>query len=543
VNEWLNQYQDNKWLRISQAALVNSSSSALFKTLFRKINNINEMFDYLNEFFSLLLQALKQNREALHSIEKEYIYHFYTQFKRLEDVVKKQKTEISIQTFRSLFREVIFSARIPFAGEPLKGLQVMGFLETRVLDFENVIILSVNEDTLPPSSNHPSFIPFSIRKVFGLPTYEEQNAIAAYHFYRLMQRAKNIYLVYNTEVKSIQAGERSRFLLQIENELCRRNEKVKLVKRIAAVPMSEEKVQPLEIKKTGEVLKEMNAFFLKSSQPVKYSRKFSASALTTYITCPLRFYFQYIVKLREIEEADESIEGSLLGTILHEAMQALYSPYKTITASDFDKIKGVIPAHVDDAIAKHFSNVDQLEGKNILMRNVLIELIEHIVAHDKRSAPLTIKSLEQEIAFSILLANGKPVTLYGIIDRVDSSDGGVRIVDYKTGKTEDKKASGIPALFESPDYKEQFQTFFYSYLLHSNTKQPGIRAGLFRLKKVTEGIKYINEGEVISAEQFSEFEFHLKALLAEVFNPEVSFYQTKDEKQCVYCAFKDICNR
>jgi len=257
----------------------------------------------------------------------------------------------------------------------------------------------------------------------------------------------------------------------------------------------------------------------------------------------LRFYFQYIVKLREVEEAEESIEGGLLGTILHEAMQTLYSPYKMIAASDFDKIKSVIPKHVDDAIAKHFSNADRLEGKNILMRNVLIELIEHIVGHDKRSAPLSIKSLEQEIAFSMPLASGKPVTLYGVIDRVDSSGEGVRIVDYKTGKTEDKKASGIPALFKSPDYKEQFQTFFYSYLLHSNTKQPGIRAGLFRLKKITEGIKYINEGEVISLEQFSEFELHLKNLLSEIFDPKVSFCQTEDEKQCVYCAFKDICNR
>jgi hypothetical protein len=170
-------------------------------------------------------------------------------------------------------------------------------------------------------------------------------------------------------------------------------------------------------------------------------------------------------------------------------------------------------------------------------------LIEHIVKYDKRSAPLTIQNLEQEVSLSIPLANGKSVTLYGIIDRVDFNNGVMRIVDYKTGKTEDKKAAGIQALFQSPDHKEEFQTFFYSYLLHSNTKQPAIKAGLFRLKKVSEGIKYINDGEVITSNQFSEFELYLKNLLAEIFNSEISFCQTKDEKHCLYCAFKDICNK
>jgi hypothetical protein len=543
VSEWLQAYADNKWIRISSEALVNSNSSHVFNVLFKKINSLEELFDYFNEVFGLLLQSLKQNKDALHSIEKEYIYHFYTQFKRLEEIVRKQSIDISIPAFRNLLREVIKSARIPFAGEPLKGLQLMGFLETRVLDFENLIILSMNEDVMPATSHHPSFIPFSIRKVFGLPTYEEQNAIAAYHFYRLLQRAKNIYLIYNTEVKSIQAGEKSRFLLQIENELCKINEKINLKKEITALPLKEDSANELSVLKSDKVLVEMESFFRKTTQQLKYSRKFSASALTTYISCSLKFYFQYIAKLKEIEDTEETIEGSLLGTILHEAMHKLYAPYKTIQASDFDKIKKDITANVDAAIKEHFSNAELLEGKNLLMRNVLIELVEHIVANDKRSAPLTIKSLEHEIAVSIPVASGRPVTLYGIIDRVDSVNGITRIVDYKTGKTEDRKSEGVQSLFSSPDYKEDFQTFFYSYLLHSQKSEHAIKAGLFRLKKVSEGIKYINKGEVITSEQFDEFESHLKNLLAEIFNPDVAFTQTEDEKRCLYCSFKDFCNR
>jgi hypothetical protein len=543
VNEWLKRYNDNKWLRISSAALVNNGSSGLFKTLFRKVNSLDELLEYFNQLFAQLLQALKQNKNALHSLEKEYVYHFYTQFKRLEELVKQEDIEISISAFRSLFREVIKSSRIPFAGEPLKGLQVMGFLETRVLDFENLIILSVNEDVFPPSSHHPSFIPYSIRKIFGLPTYEEQNAIAAYHFYRLLQRARNIYLIYNTEVKSIQAGERSRFLLQIENELCKRNEKITLIKKIASTPISDIAVEPLTVNKTTEVLEEMYSFFRKSSLPVKYARKFSASALTTYITCPLRFYLQYVARLKEVEELEETIEGSLLGTILHEAMHTLYAPYKTITAPEFTKIESNIHSGVDEAIRKHFSDADRLDGKNILMRNVLIELVAHIVEYDKRSAPLTIKNLEQEVSLNIPLADGKSVTLYGIIDRIDSVNGVTRIVDYKTGRTEGKKAQGIPDLFRSPNHKEEFQTFFYSYLFNSQTKQPAMKAGLFRLKKVSEGIKYVNDGEIISAEQFAEFEHHIQNLLSDIFNPKIAFSQTTDEKHCLHCSFKDICNR
>jgi hypothetical protein len=538
--DWLKRFNEKQRLRIQSRELI---GNPVFEILFRKIKDVQDLINYFNDVFGLLIHTLKQNKQALHSIEKEYIYHFYTQFKRLEDVVKKQATVLSIETFRSLFREVIYSSRIPFTGEPLQGLQVMGFLETRVLDFENLIILSVNEDTLPPSSHHPSFIPFSIRKIFGLPTFEEQNAIAAYHFYRLLQRAKNIYLVYNTEVKSIQAGEKSRFLLQIENELCKANKNIHLVKKVSSVSISEYLAQPLQVKKSPEVIKALEGFFQRSGSAVKYAKKFSASALTTYISCSLKFYFQYIAKLKELEETDETIEGGLLGTILHEAMQGLYKGHQTITAEDFEKIRLQISAAVDAAIKEHYSDSDRLEGKNILMRNVLIELVERIVEHDKKSAPMLLKSLEQDIHFDFPVLQNKSVILYGIIDRVDITGNALRIIDYKTGKVEDAVSSSVTELFSSPDYKEQFQTFFYSWLYHSNHNSIAIKAGLYRLKKVSEGVRYINEGEAITQEQFAEFEVQLKTLLSDIFNKEIPFSQTDDEKRCLYCAFKDICNR
>ena len=176
---------------------------------------------------------MKEQDFKFHRLESEFVYHFYTHLKRLEDVMKGSEVIDNLETFWKIFREIISSVRIPFSGEPLRGLQVMGFLETRVLDFENVIILSVNEDVLPARGNQPSFIPYNIRKAFGLPTFEEQNAVSAFHFFRLIQRAKNIYLIHNTETKGITTGERSRFMLQLELELLRKfPESISIVKKI-----------------------------------------------------------------------------------------------------------------------------------------------------------------------------------------------------------------------------------------------------------------------------------------------------------------------
>ncbi len=542
INKWLTDFRLKPKIRISQTELIEEGNSDVFSILFAGFKTLPQAFEYFNRFFSLLIDSIRNNKNGIQSIEKEYVYYFYTRFKKLEEILKKHQEEISVETFRSLFKEVIHSTRIPFTGEPLKGLQVMGFLETRVLDFENIIILSLNEDVLPPTSHHPSFIPYNIRKSFGLPTFEDHNAIAAYHFYRLLQRAKNIFLVYNTEVKSFSGGEKSRFLLQIENELVKRNPNIKLIHKNVQIQVSDVKIRSVEIKKAEAVMKELQTYFEPLKQPMKYGRKFSASALISYIACPLRFYFQYIAKLREQEEQEEFIEGGLLGTILHEVMHSLYKSMQTITADDFKKMGELAERAVDEAIKQNFSTVDLLEGKNILMRNVLIELIRKILEFDSQSV-LSIKYLEEEFAMPVELEKGKEVNLYGIIDRVDLSDGVLRVVDYKTGAPDKRTAKDIESLFTSPDFKEQFQTFFYAMLLKKRERAFPVKAGLFRLKEVTRGISYVNSGEAITNEQFTEFFNQTKKLLQEIFNPEIPFAQTEDETRCVYCAYKDICNR
>lgn len=542
INQWLDKFRSKPKIRIRAEEFTGIKSSSVFQALFDGFETLDGCLAYFNRFFSLMVDAIKSGKAGIQAIEKEYIYYFYTRFKKLEEIIGKNKDEVSLDTFRGLFNEVIHSTRIPFTGEPLKGLQVMGFLETRVLDFENVIILSLNEDVLPPASHHPSFIPYNIRRAFGLPTFEEHNSIAAYHFYRLLQRAKNIYLIYNTEVKNFSGGEKSRFLLQIENELVAKNPAIELIHRNVSLSVKEINVEGVEIRKTEDVMKELLKFTEPLTEPWKFARKFSASALGSYIACPLRFYFQYLAKLKEPDDQDEYIEGGLLGTILHEAMHSLYKPLQAISKTDFEKLSELAGRAVDEAIKKEFSEVEALEGKNILMRNVLVELIKKILDHDKRTI-LNIKYLEEEFVMPVEIAHGKQVHLYGIIDRVDMMDGAMRVVDYKTGAPDMRKARDIESLFKSPEFKEQFQTFFYAMLLKKRERNADIKAGLFRLRKLSEGISYINNGDVILNEQFTEFFNHTKNLLQEIFDPAIPFRQTPDEKRCAYCAYKDICNR
>jgi RecB family exonuclease len=542
INKWLEDFRQHPSLRIQQSVLTDNHSIPVLNILFGGFNTLREALDYFNRFFSMLIDACKSAQQGFQSLEKEYITYFYTRFKKLEEIILTVGDEIPVETFRTLFKEVILTTRIPFTGEPLKGLQVMGFLETRVLDFDNLVILSLNEDALPPAGHHPSFIPYNIRRAFGLPTFEDNNAISAYHFYRLLQRAKNIYLIYNTEVKNFSGGEKSRFLLQIENELVKRNPNIKLTHRNLNLEVKEATSAPVEIPKTAEVMKELSRFYEPLTLPLKFAKKFSASGLGSYIACQLQFYFRYIAKLKETREQDEYIEGGMLGTILHDAMHSLYMPMKQLAERDFAQIISVAEKAVDESIKRQFGDVEALDGKNVLMRNVLVELITKILEYDRKDLR-SIKFLEEEFTMPVRLSDGNTVHLYGIIDRVDMFDGNLRIVDYKTGTPDLRKAHDIESLFTSPAYKEQFQIFFYSMLLDHREPGHGIKAGLFRLKKLSEGINYINGGEVIRREQFDEFRGRTQTILEEIFNPSVPFRQTEDETRCRYCAYKDICNR
>ena len=545
IRVWMKRFQSEmSWIHIPEDKLNDVAAPQLFKKIFHELKKAEDVFEYFKVILLHLLDSIKEKEFRFHEIESEYIYHFYVQLKRLEDVFIQYLQPLSLETFWNLYREIIYSAKIPFSGEPLKGLQVMGFLETRLLDFENVFILSVNEDMLPASSNHPSFIPYRIRKAFGLPTYEDQHAVASYHFYRLLQRAKNIYLLYNTETRSITTGEKSRYLLQLEHELKKKfPDKINLQSHLAVTDLVKLAPKAIQIQKTGEVMNALNKYFLKDDRYNEFTTKLSASALMNYITCPLKFYFQYIAKIREQDESEEHIEAATFGKILHRSMQLLYKEHSTLTAAIFEQLKGRIEGIVDLAIGEEFSGQDLLEGKNILARHVIIELVKKIISIDKQNAPVNILFLEQRFFQPLQISKEHAVLLYGIIDRVDEAGGDTRILDYKTGKVESGNPGKMEELFIDPKYKEQFQTYYYAYLFWKQSVAKPLKSGIMALKNLSEGIRFINKGESITSEQFNEFEANLRTLITGLFDVTKPIEQTQDPKRCEYCAYKGICQR
>jgi len=544
IQKFLNEYNKSRGIRIAENQF-SEFPSELFSQIFRELEGTQDLFKWLREILQLILTAMKEQDFRFHLLESEFVVQFYTHLSRLEDALAKEGINVELETSWFLFREIIQSVKIPFTGEPLKGLQVMGFLETRVLDFDRVILLSVNEDVLPASGNKPSFIPFNIRKAFGLPTFEDQHAVSAYHFYRLLQRAGSVHLLYNTESKAIAGGDKSRFLLQLEHELSVAfPDKIKFVEKVVSTPFAEEKVKGIAIKKLPGIIVALSKYFKKTSdEGEKFSANFSPSALNAYISCSLKFYFRYLAGLKEPEETQEYMEAAGFGSILHKSMQLLYANYIELDDSSFKELDLKIDAALDAAIEEELNSKKSLVGKNLLLRNVLRELIVKVLKNDKKDTPIKLMALEKDVFREIELNGSQKIQLYGIVDRIDEQGGKVRILDYKTGRVNKRNAPSTEELFSDPKFKEQFQATLYAYMVQKDLPGRKLVSGLVTLRDMAKGTWYLNNAQEFSSANFDDFENALLKMLQEIFDPAVDFAQTTDEKRCTYCPYIGICNR
>lgn len=455
-----------------------------------------------------------------------------------------------LNIFWNLVLEVLRSIRVPFTGEPLKGLQIMGLLETRALDFDNIFILSMNEGILPRGFTQSSFIPYNLRKAFKLPVYEDEDAIPAYYFYRLLQRAKNIYLFYNTEVGNFSAGEKSRFLLQIENELVKQNSSINYEHIVLESGLDNLPRKEIIIPKNNEILDKL-----------KNARYFTASDLINYITCSLKFYLTKIAGLKEEEKVEEFFGPSAFGNIFHKMAQLVYQKYIGVEmpTEEFDNIAKNMKRSFDEMLANAFSTLEgfkeidaELQGKNLLLKGVIRKLLNKLIESDKLHAPFKISALEKELEDTIHAETGSstiPVKLHGRIDRIDETAGGTRIIDYKTGlvkmKNKNLKKTSeeyFEKVFSYPEYKESFQGYFYAYLYSREHPTGMLNMAIYPLRNMGSGISYINKDSSIR-EDLSLFEEKLKQLLKNILDKNIPFTQSEDEKVCRYCAFKSICYR
>ena len=530
----------------------------IFKIIFQKP-------EYALEYLTEILKSLYDTwKEKGHDLELEFISRFYHHVKQLENMLGDKTKGLSYEFLIKLFRRLSRSLKIPFTGEPLNGLQVMGILETRNLDFDKVFVLNMNEDSWPATPKRGSFIPYNIRKAFDLPTFENQDAIYAYLFYRLLQRAKEVTFFYNTVSEFNVNGELSRLVQQLETE-----SPYKIEKHILASPIKTTSPDPISIEKSDLVVRKMDRFL--AGYQEKDASRFTPSALNNYLDCRLRFYFKYVEKLYEPDEVQEEMDPMVFGNILHNSMETLYKEFikkekrDVIYAEDIFWIKEGIPGVLNRTFIDHYGISNEkkfkLEGRSLIAAEVLKKFMNRILDYDKAYAPFRIIGLEASSREGYSLevpveveGEKKAIRIKGIIDRLDMKERKVRVIDYKTGR-DAKDFSTIISLTDRDDNarnKAVFQVMFYSYLFMKKYQESyeTIEPGIFNSRDLFDESfewKVFNKELKAPVTEFrqylDEFEQGLTHLLHEIYDPKVPFDQTEDIKKCGYCPYKEICQR
>lgn len=516
---------------------------SLLRFIFQPWRDLPQIIHYFLHIYQALKRKLEEGQNSLPTLEAEFLFQFYTLTQKLRDKLDHYRMNFDPRIFRRLYKEIIQTGSIPFAGEPLKGLQIMGMLETRVLDFDKLIILSVNENVLPTKPKNASFIPYNLRKAFGLPLQEEKDAIYAYHFYRLLQHAQEVILLYDTEHDSFGSGERSRFIAQIEMELARQNPLIELHQETITFPTTKEEVQPISVYKTQATLERLSVLGLE--------RGFSPSALHMYLTCPLRFYNYYVLGLKEREEMEQSMAANTFGNVLHKTLELLYGDFigRAVNASDIHEMYGKVEEASEAAFNEITRNAHHRHGKNYLLLRVIRDLVTKVLDIDLRDAPFEVVGLEMKVNAHVVTAhNPEGVMVRGIIDRVDRRQGEVRIIDYKTGRVENVDLKDFGLLREKDDKRAALQLATYAWIyLKNNPDQKGITAGIYHLRNLSKGLALLRTGPTANEQQdlqsLGPFEDVLASVLDEIFSPEIPFTQTEETKRCEYCPYKVMCVR
>lgn len=551
--ELQNKLLGHQWVEVplTELHLISALAPNFFTSRHTGLQTIDALYLMLT---AVLEQRQRQNQ--LNELEANLILEACKKLNLLHDNLDAYAPNLGLSLVFALIRKTLSSLAVPLEGEPLRGIQVMGMLESRCLDFEHVIILGMNEGTMPKRSVNPSFIPDSLRRANGMAVLENQDAISAYLFYRLLQRSEKVTLVYDGLGGDTEAAEPSRFIRQLAYE-----SKLKFNYLQQEQPVRIESSNVIVIPKQGKVWKEMESFFY-NGNPFKITN-ISATAFTTYLACTLQFFFRYVAKIKEPEEVAENLEANQIGSALHQALEWFYADLiKTdtvITADRIDQKLPEIPEYCRAALSQVlFKNRAQLKHVNSMQQIVLqivAEYMKAILAHDHLHSPFQVVELENKkdykYHFPIEISGQKKyLQLYGILDRVDEKDGQTRIVDYKTGSDE-LKYSSLEKLFER-DGKSQnkavVQTLFYTYIYEQVRKTNQVEPNLYAVRKMkTEGTHFKSGKTILQSVDLEDakaaFTGHLQNTLAELFDQQIPFLQTTRLETCQYCPYKDICER
>lgn len=543
-----------------QISISDFDFNPLLKRIFQPVSGWSELASYLRDILAHIQSSLsfqKDDSDDLSArsidMECEFVIEYYKTINKMEDALIRVSTDMKVETYIKLLKKLIVGITVPFSGEPLSGLQVMGILETRALDFENLIMLSMNEGIFPMKKAANSFIPYNLRRGFGLPAYEHQDSIFAYHFYRLINRAKRIYILYDTRTEGLQGGEVSRYFYQLKHLY---SDTFEIREHLAVYEISSAESTSISVEKTPVVLDKLKSFSTGE-------RSLSASSINLYLDCPLQFYFSIVEGLVDEAEISETIEANTFGSIFHSVMEWIYQPYKgRILGSDIlrkiQKDNVAITSLIEQSFARNYfksEKIRKLTGQNYLTGEVLRRYIKKVIETDAKLAPFIYLNSEKKINEEYLLPSGRTVFLKGFIDRVDEVDGHTRIIDYKTGRGSlvYKAMSDLfdKSLKDRP--KAVMQVFMYAHLYLNEFPGAVLESGIYYLRNLfdqtfnplVEYRKSKDEKILISdfAEFREEFKEYFDNCLEEIFDEKVPFDQTKTGKPCEWCSFTGICRK
>lgn len=557
VQKLLAEIQEHNMIHVPQSKL--HAGGKFFELIFQALR-ADQLFPYLTTLMEELAERLDEE-----PLQRSYLFQCFKQLNRLRDIFEKQeKVTVDREFFIRLFRQVFREVKLPFEGEPLQGLQIMGVLESRNLDFKRVIICNMNEDSFPPSAGMNSMIPFNIRRAFGLPVQEQNDAIYAYTFYRLLHSAEEVHMIYTTASDQGKAGEKSRYIQQMMVEMGINNKE-----EVIYVPVDLQSHGEITITKNQEIFNLLDRYRVKEDGTSM--KTFSPSALSLYLDCRLKFYLRYLAGIQEKEEVKEEVDASVFGNIAHYSMEFLYKGFQDrkkrdwLDKNDFEDLKKnwVYPA-IEKAVRKFYHLEEEadtkLSGQMAIVRDVLKKYIVRLLEIDEDAAPFTILSMEfaHEATFEIDTTTGPiKLGLRGLIDRVDQQGQIVRLIDYKSGGDK-KNFSNVESLFDRENKqrnKAAMQTMFYGLLYQSMfpSNTMALKPALFNFKEIFQDDfnPYLQEksgrSSAIEVNDYRDYqngyENGLKNLLEEMYHPEVPFDQTDDLEKCKYCAYKEICGR
>lgn len=474
---------------------------------------------------SLLKTVFTTNENSL---ALEQLFRLDTLFKQINLLASTYNYINNIKAFKNLVKQLLSAETLDFQGDPLEGLQLMGMLESRNLDFEHIILTSVNEGVLPSGKSNNSFIPFDLKLAYGMPTYKEKDAVYTYHFYRLLQRAKHVYLLYNTEPDVLEGAERSRLIAQLLTEDTGHS----IIEKIASPKLQPAVTAPAYISKSKSLLEKLNVYA---------SEGFSPSSLSNYIRNPIAFYKQHLLGIKEVMEVEETIAANTFGTIAHDTLEELYTPFigAFLTKEKLLACKKKLPDILYRNFKKTYLDGDFSTGKNYLSFHVIQKYLTNFLDFELREIaqhPIKIIALEQKME-TVLHIKGitPPIILKGKLDRIDQINGVTRIIDYKTGKVASRDVV-LPAweeLIREERYSKAFQLLCYAFMYHREQYQDPVHAGIISLKNLKEGPLLFSQKTAqrglqdysIDSGVIAKFENALHQLILDIYDPEIPFLE------------------